>query len=120
VSQKVPKYQNKHRVYRVPGFLSVARNPAHSFIHKGECAPPPFGSKGETHSLSGEGGGTQTSLSSLFVFLFSVRKVGTEKMPQNLHRVHIKGHYLNTIYRNYPSQLRNNLEPEGLKQSKTA
>jgi hypothetical protein len=57
----------RHRVYRVPYFLSnrpiwVSPTPA----PESECCPPPFGSNGETHSLvagEGMGGGMQLPLS---------------------------------------------------------
>jgi len=47
-----------HRVYRVPGFLSSRPNwVLHPLTCKGELLLPRLSSKGETHSLAGEGGG---------------------------------------------------------------
>jgi hypothetical protein len=59
LSVKLPHLGNFiHRVYRAPGFLSSRPNwiPLTTSTAS-ECYPPSFGSKGETHSLAGEGVG---------------------------------------------------------------
>ncbi len=52
-----------HRVYKVPRFLSSRPNwGSPPLPHRlGSVAPPPFGSRGETHSLAGEREGGPSS-----------------------------------------------------------
>jgi hypothetical protein len=44
-----------HRVYRVPGFLTVVRTGSPIPSPASECCPSPLGPRGETHSLAGDG-----------------------------------------------------------------